>query len=209
MKVYNYNNQGYLIGISELDESDKCKITGNWLIPGMATEKEPLEAKEGYEVKFNGKDWQYIKLLSIEDRKIAGEIPLGEGEKIENETLIKIEKPSTDCVWDNESKEWLTLEMQKIQGLLPLEDGEKIVDGALVTVEKPSNYYVWNYTTFEWEYNSEIRKSEIYAELESIDTQTIRPLRAKLTGPATTQDESKLLELETKANTLRNELKTL
>ena len=56
---------------------------------------------------------------------------------------------------------------------------------------------------------NEIRKQEIYAELESIDTQTIRPLRAKLTGLATTQDESKLLELETKANTLRNELKTL
>ena len=56
---------------------------------------------------------------------------------------------------------------------------------------------------------NEIRKQEIYAELESIDTQTIRPLRAKLTGLATTQDESKLLELETKANTLRNELKNL
>lgn len=165
MKVYNYNNQGYLIGISELDESDKCKITGNWLIPGMATEKEPLEAKEGYEVKFNGKDWEYKKILTDEEKKI--------------------------------------------KGLLSLEEGEKIVDGALVTIEKPSNYYVWNYTTFEWKYNSEIRKTEIYAELESIDTQTIRPLRAKLTGLATTQYESKLLELETKANTLRNELKNL
>ena len=165
MKVYNYNLEGYLIGESTLDESDKCQITGNWLIPGQATEKEPLEAKEGYDVKFLENEWQYIKLLTDEEKKI--------------------------------------------QVLIPLEEGEKIVDGALITIEKPSNYYVWNYTTFEWEYNSEIRKSEIYAELESIDTQTIRPLRAKLTGLSTAQDEAKLLELETKANTLRNELKNL
>ena len=165
MKVYNYDEQGYLIGVSELDNSDKCQITGVFLIPAQATEKEPLTEKEGYEVKFNGSDWEYKKILTDEEKKI--------------------------------------------QGLLSLEEGEKIVDGALVTIEKPSNYYVWNYTTFEWEYNSEIRKSEIYAELESIDTQTIRPLRAKLTGLATTQDEAKLLELETKANTLRNEFKNL
>lgn len=56
---------------------------------------------------------------------------------------------------------------------------------------------------------SEIRKAEIYAELDSIDTQTIRPLRAKLTGLATAQDEAKLLELETKASALRTELANL
>ena len=67
MKVYNYNNQGYLIGISELDESDKCQITGEWLIPAQATEKEPLEAKEGYEVKFLENEWKYIKLLTDEE----------------------------------------------------------------------------------------------------------------------------------------------
>ena len=165
MKVYNYNSEGYLIGISELDDSDKCQITGNWLIPAQATDKEPLEAKEGFEVKLLENEWQYIKLLTDEEKKIAEE--------------------------------------------LPLDEGEKIIDGILVIVEKPSTYYVWNYITFEWEYNSEIRKNEIYAELESIDTQTIRPLRAKLVGLATSQDETKLLELETKANTLRAELKNL
>ena len=165
MKVYNYNSDGYFIGISDLDNSDKCQITGDWLIPGNSTEKEPLEAKEGYEVKYLENEWKYIKLLTDEEKKI--------------------------------------------QGLLSLEEGEKIIDGALITIEKPSNYYVWNYTTFEWEYNSEIRKSEIYAELESIDTKTIRPLRAKLTGLATAQDEAKLLELETKANKLRIEISQL
>ena len=165
MKVYNYDEQGYFLGVSELDDSDKCQITRDWLIPGNATEKEPLEAKEGFDVKFNGSDWEYIKILTDEEKKIAEE--------------------------------------------LPLEEGEKIVDGILVIVEKPSTYHVWNYITFEWEYNSEIRKNEIYSELESIDTQTIRPLRAKLVGLATSQDETKLLELETKANTLRAELKNL
>ena len=165
MKVFNYDEQGYFIGVSELDDSDKCQITGDWLIPAQATDKEPLEAKECFEVKFIDNEWQYIKLLTDEEKKIAEE--------------------------------------------LQLEEGEKIIDGILVIVEKPSIYYVWNYTTFEWEYNSEIRKNEIYAELESIDTQTIRPLRAKLVGLATSQDEKKLLELETKANILRTELKNL
>ena len=165
MKVYNYNSEGYLIGESILDDSDKCQITGDWLIPAQATDKEPLEAKEGFEVKFIDNEWQYIKLLTDEEKKIAG--------------------------------------------TLALEEGEKIIDGILVIVEKPSTYYVWNYITFEWEYNSEIRKNEIYVELESIDTQTIRPLRAKLVGLATSQDETKLLELETKTNTLRAELKNL
>ena len=165
MKVYNYDNEGYLIVVSELDESDKCQITGDWLIPAQATEKEPLVEKEGYEVKFIDNEWQYIKLLTDEEKKINGE--------------------------------------------LPLEEGEKMSGGVLITIEKPSNYYVWNYTTFEWEYNSEIRKNEIYVELENIDTQTIRPLRAKLVGLETSQDEKKLLELETKANILRTELKNL
>ena len=165
MKVYNYDNQGYLIGVSELDNSDKCQITGDWLIPAQATDKEFLAEKEGFEVKFIDNEWQYIKLLTDEEKKIAEE--------------------------------------------LQLEEGEKIIDSVLVIVEKPSIYYVWNYTTFEWEYNSEIRKNEIYAELESIDAQTIRPLRAKLVGLATSQDEKKLLELETKANILRTELKNL
>ena len=165
MKFYNYNPECYLIGVSELDESDKCQITGDWLIPAQATDKEPLQAKEGFEVKFLENEWQYIKLLTDEEKKIAEE--------------------------------------------LPLEEGEKIIDGILVTVEKPSTYHVWNYITFEWEYNSEIRKNEIYLELESIDTQTIRPLRAKLVGLATSQDEKKLLELETKANILRTELNNI
>ena len=52
MKVFNYDEQGYFIGVSELDYSDRCQITGDWLIPAQATDEEPLEAEEGFEVKF-------------------------------------------------------------------------------------------------------------------------------------------------------------
>ena len=112
MKVYNYNPEGYLLGVSELNETDKCQITGEWLIPAMATEKEPLEAKEGFEVKFIDNEWQYIKLLSIEEKKINGELPLEEGEIIQDNHLIKLEKPSELHSWDG--VEW-HLDEEKIR----------------------------------------------------------------------------------------------
>ena len=104
MKVYNYNSEGYLIGTSEPDETDKCQITGAWLIPAQATEKEPLQVKEGCEVKFIANEWKYIKLLTDEEKKIAGELTLEEGEKIIDNTLIKVEKPSDLHSWNG--SEW-------------------------------------------------------------------------------------------------------
>ena len=104
MKVYNYDNEGYLIGVSELDKSDKCQITGDWLIPAMATEKEPLQAKESYEVKFIDNEWQYIKLLTDEEKKIQGILPLEDGEKIVDGVLVIIEKPSDLHSWNG--TEW-------------------------------------------------------------------------------------------------------
>ena len=124
MKVYNYNNQGYLIGISELDESDKCQITGNWLIPGMSTEKEPLEAKKGYEIKFNGKYWQYIKLLTDEEKKIQSLVPLEEGEKIIDGAIVKVESPSDLNSW-NGSEWYLDEEKVRISKLPTAEELER------------------------------------------------------------------------------------
>ena len=112
MKVFNYNLEGYLIGTSELDDSDKCQITGDWLIPAMATEKEPLETKEGYEVKFNSKDWEYIKLLTEEEKKIQGLLSLEEGEKIVDGALVKVKKPSDLHSWDG--LEWF-LDEEKVR----------------------------------------------------------------------------------------------
>ena len=106
MKVYNYDSNGYIIGVSELNDSDKCQITGEWLIPAQATEKEPLTEKEGYEVKCNGSDWEYIKILTDEKKKIQGLIPLEECEKIVDGALVTIEKPSNYYVWNYTNFEW-------------------------------------------------------------------------------------------------------
>ena len=121
MKVYNYNSEGYLIGISELDNSDKCQITGDWLIPAQTTEKEPLAEKEGFEVKFNGSDWEYIKLLTDEEKKIKGLLPLEEGEKIVDGTLVKKESPSDLHSW-NGSEWYLDEEKVRISKLPTKED---------------------------------------------------------------------------------------
>lgn len=53
------------------------------------------------------------------------------------------------------------------------------------------------------------RIAEIKGLLSNIDTQTVRPLRAKIEGTATTTDENKLSELETEAYKLREELNYL
>ena len=120
MKVYNYNSEGYLIGISELDESDKCQITGDWLIPAQATDKEPLAEKEGFDVKFIENEWKYIKLLTDEEKKIQGLLPLEEGEKIVDGTLVKKESPSDLHSWNG--SEWYLDEEKVSISKLPSQD---------------------------------------------------------------------------------------
>ncbi len=56
---------------------------------------------------------------------------------------------------------------------------------------------------------AEIRSAEIEARLEQIDHDVIRPMRAKLAGTATEEDEVILVELEHEAKTLREELDSL
>lgn len=124
MKIYHVGNEGYLLGVSELDDSDKCQITGDWLIPAMATEKEPLELKEGFEVKFIDNEWKYIKLLSIEEKKINGELVLEEGERIVEGILIKVESLSDLHSW-NDSEWYLDEEKVRISKLPSAEELQK------------------------------------------------------------------------------------
>lgn len=56
---------------------------------------------------------------------------------------------------------------------------------------------------------NEIRKQEIYQELNNIDIQTMRPLRAIQLGVNTIEDTKKLTELEEQAKLLRIELSKL
>lgn len=50
------------------------------------------------------------------------------------------------------------------------------------------------------------RRIGIQRELDAIDLQSVRPLRAKLAGTATAEDEARLASLEAQAQTLRAEL---
>ena len=53
------------------------------------------------------------------------------------------------------------------------------------------------------------RIAEIKSELSHIDSQTIRPLRAKMVGTDTKSDIDKLSELEIQAGVLRKEMESL
>jgi len=125
-KVYNYNSEGYLTHISELDYSDKCQITGEWLIPAQATEKEPLTKKEGFEVKFTVSEWEYEKILTEEEKKIQGLLSLEEGEKKVDGTIVKVESPSELYSWSYDTKEWyLDEEKVRISKIPTAEELEK------------------------------------------------------------------------------------
>jgi|GEM_PF-5660445 len=54
--------------------------------------------------------------------------------------------------------------------------------------------------------DARLRRADIQRELDAIDMQSVRPLRAKLAGTATAEDEARLASLETQAQTLRAEL---
>lgn len=53
------------------------------------------------------------------------------------------------------------------------------------------------------------RRKEIIARLSVIDVDSVRSLRAKSAGKAKPQDDTKLNDLDTEAETLRTELATL
>lgn len=50
------------------------------------------------------------------------------------------------------------------------------------------------------------RRAEILRGLYAIDMQSVRPVRAKLAGTATAEDDARLASLEAQAQTLRTEL---
>lgn len=112
MKVYNYDSKGYLVGIAELDDSDKDPLGDGYLIPAGATEIEPT-LKDGYLSKFSGNEWVYEKILTTEEKKIEGIVPLGEGERIVNNALQLVPSPGKFYSWNFDSCEWKFDESKK------------------------------------------------------------------------------------------------
>ena len=69
----------------------------------------------------------------------------------------------------------------------------------------------WKYLDGGWkEYTAEdakqVRMAEIKSRLLEIDLESVRPLRAKVSGAATPEDDAKLAALEQEAGALRAEL---
>jgi hypothetical protein len=63
--------------------------------------------------------------------------------------------------------------------------------------------------TAKAEFERKKRIAEIQSQLDNIDRQSVRPLRAKLAGTDTEADRERLEELEAAASTLRTELNEL
>lgn len=59
MRIYNYDLNGKYLGESIADESPIEE--GVFLIPAMATDKKPLNSKDGFDVIWNGSSWVYVE----------------------------------------------------------------------------------------------------------------------------------------------------
>lgn len=60
--VFTYDDDGKYTGIKTLDYTDRSPISGAWQIPAGCTEMEPLAAKDGYDIIWNGTTWEYQKI---------------------------------------------------------------------------------------------------------------------------------------------------
>lgn len=165
--VYNYNTRGALIGSMTLNASDLCPITGVFLIPGMATDMAPPETcAEGHELIFNGTSWVATPLRTTNEKKLAGELPLEEGDVLEDGKIVSYSKPSDEHIWNGDK--WLSKDDRKVKGDLPLDDGEIIKDGAIVKFERPDRAHKWTGT--EWVFDQglfNIEKFDAYDRMKA------------------------------------------
>jgi hypothetical protein len=83
MKIYNYNLEGYFVGVSEADESPLEE--GVYLIPANATTLEAPVVDKGYIQFFDGTTWS-IKSIPVEEKKPKlEEVPKSEAEILKEE----------------------------------------------------------------------------------------------------------------------------
>jgi len=69
MIVYQTDSSGKYIAAITLDDSDKCPITGNYLIPGGCIETAPPDAKDDCDRVWNGTAWEYVAITTTEEEE--------------------------------------------------------------------------------------------------------------------------------------------
>lgn len=116
--------------------------------------------------------------------------------------VYKLEKPYTDIQKFKFIDEY--------QGFIPYEDedafyfladDEIVIDGKIVT--NP------NHEAEQAEKARIARIEEIKSELNALDAETVRPLRAEIAGTATDEDIQKLKDIEERVKALREEYRAL
>lgn len=87
--------------------------------------------------------------------------------------------------------------------------GIELTNGVTAITEKQHQIMLGDYALHREILAKTARKKLIDERLLEIDACTVRPMRAKLAGEGTEEDDSKLVELENEARTLRIELQGL
>jgi len=88
-------------------------------------------------------------------------------------------------------------------------DDAELINGVTEITEQQHQDMLGDYAAHRQELANSERKRYIDNRLLEIDACTVRPMRAKLAGEGTPEDDTKLVELETEAQTLRIELQEL
>lgn len=117
-----------------------------------------------------------------------------------------IPKPN-GFVWDREKRDWRSVTKAELvaDGRLELGPREK-VEGDLVVEKSMGELDAEGLLTAEE--RAEWERDKALARLRAVDYESTRPMRAKLVGTATVDDEEMLRQLENEAKQLRSEVAT-
>ena len=86
-------------------------------------------------------------------------------------------------------------------------DGEFLTVSDVTQESLDSAFLEYDHDEAKAEQSRNLLAANAIARLSKIDAESVRPLRAKISGASTTQDDEKLAALEMEASALRDEIK--